>query len=116
MSVAEFLEDLFGLKGQVAVVIGGAGELGAALGMGLAKAGAHIVVADVTEEGCRKRVGEIEEAGGRATAATVDVTSGSLTLVPSEAGIALDKLLLTSDAGSFVTGQVLFADGGMVPR
>jgi NAD(P)-dependent dehydrogenase (short-subunit alcohol dehydrogenase family) len=25
-------------------------------------------------------------------------------------------LMLTSDAGSFVTGQVLFADGGMVPR
>jgi len=25
-------------------------------------------------------------------------------------------LLLTSDAGSFITGQVLFADGGMVPR
>jgi NAD(P)-dependent dehydrogenase (short-subunit alcohol dehydrogenase family) len=25
-------------------------------------------------------------------------------------------LLLSSDAGSFITGQVLFADGGMVPR
>jgi NAD(P)-dependent dehydrogenase (short-subunit alcohol dehydrogenase family) len=25
-------------------------------------------------------------------------------------------LLLTSDAGSFITGQVIFADGGMVPR
>ena len=25
-------------------------------------------------------------------------------------------LLLTGDAGSFITGQVLFADGGMVPR
>jgi NAD(P)-dependent dehydrogenase (short-subunit alcohol dehydrogenase family) len=25
-------------------------------------------------------------------------------------------LLLTSDAGSFITGQALFADGGMVPR
>lgn len=25
-------------------------------------------------------------------------------------------LMLTSDAGSFVTGQVVFADGGMVPR
>jgi NAD(P)-dependent dehydrogenase (short-subunit alcohol dehydrogenase family) len=25
-------------------------------------------------------------------------------------------LLLTSDAGSFITGHVLFADGGMVPR
>jgi NAD(P)-dependent dehydrogenase (short-subunit alcohol dehydrogenase family) len=25
-------------------------------------------------------------------------------------------LLLTSDAGSFITGQVLIADGGLVPR
>jgi NAD(P)-dependent dehydrogenase (short-subunit alcohol dehydrogenase family) len=25
-------------------------------------------------------------------------------------------LLLTSDAGSFITGQVLLADGGMVPH
>ena len=73
MSVAEYLEDLFGLKGQVAVVIGGAGALGASLGMGLAKAGAHIVVADLTEEGCIQRVGEIEDAGGAATAATVDI-------------------------------------------
>ena len=70
MAVAEYLEDLFGLGGQTAVVIGGAGALGAALGMGLAKAGAHIVVADVTEEGCQKRVAEIEAAGGQATAAT----------------------------------------------
>ena len=75
MSVAEYLEDLFGLKGQTAVVVGGAGELGAALGMGLARAGAHVVVADLTEEGCQKRVGEIEAAGGQATAVTVDITS-----------------------------------------
>ena len=75
MTVAEYLEDLFGLNGQVAVVIGGAGELGAALGMGLSKAGAHVVVADVTEEGCEKRVGEIERAGGQATAVIVDITS-----------------------------------------
>jgi len=25
-------------------------------------------------------------------------------------------LLLTSDAGSFITGHVVFADGGMIPR
>ncbi len=75
MAVAEYLEDLFGLSGQTAVVIGGAGALGAALGMGLAKAGAHIVVADVAEEGCQKRVAEIEAAGGQASAATVDITS-----------------------------------------
>ena len=75
MSVAEFLEDLFGMKGQTAVVVGGAGALGAALGMGLAQAGAHVVVADLTEEACQQRVGEIEAAGGKATGVTVDITS-----------------------------------------
>ena len=40
-----FLEDLFGLNGQVAVVIGGTGVLGGALAEGLAKAGARVVVA-----------------------------------------------------------------------
>ncbi len=42
---ASFLEALFGLNGQVAVVIGGTGVLGGALAEGLAKAGATTVVA-----------------------------------------------------------------------
>ncbi len=53
---SQYLEDLFGLTGQTAVVIGGAGVLGGALCAGLAQAGAHVVVADLTEEGCNKRV------------------------------------------------------------
>src|SRR5215216_168408 len=40
-----YVERLFGLSGQVAVVIGGTGVLGGALAEGLAKAGATIVVA-----------------------------------------------------------------------
>ena len=43
--MSEYLEDLFGLRGQVAVVIGGTGVLGGALAKGLAKAGATVIVA-----------------------------------------------------------------------
>lgn len=72
---SKYLQDLFELDGQTAVVIGGAGVLGGALCEGLARAGAHVVVADVAEEGCRNRVAELEKVGGKATWATVDVTS-----------------------------------------
>ena len=41
----QLLEELFGLGGQVAVVIGGTGVLGGALAEGLAQAGATVVVA-----------------------------------------------------------------------
>jgi NAD(P)-dependent dehydrogenase (short-subunit alcohol dehydrogenase family) len=69
-----YVDDLFGLKGQVAVVIGGAGVLGGALCEGIGRAGAHLVVADLTEEGCKKRVERLRERGCTADFCTVDVT------------------------------------------
>jgi len=69
-----YLEELFGLDGQVAVVIGGAGVLGGALCEGIGRAGAHVVVADLTDEGCAARVAKLEAAGCRASACPVDVT------------------------------------------
>jgi len=71
---ADYLNDLFGLAGQTAVVIGGAGVLGGALCRGLAQAGAHVVVADITEDGCKERVAELEKLGANASYALVDVT------------------------------------------
>ncbi|HBO43532.1 MAG TPA: gluconate 5-dehydrogenase [Planctomycetaceae bacterium] len=71
---SEYLHDLFGLDGQTAVVIGGGGVLGGALCRGLAAAGAHVVVADVAQEACKARVAEIEQFGGKASWALVDVT------------------------------------------
>ena len=64
---------MFGLDGQTAVVIGGAGVLGGALCRGLAQAGAHVLVADVTEDGCKARVAELEKLGGKAGYAVIDV-------------------------------------------
>lgn len=72
----EYLEKLFGLSGQTAVVIGGAGVLGGALCRGLLQAGARVVVADLTEEACQARVEELEQLGGKADFCVVDVTSG----------------------------------------
>jgi len=70
----DYLKEMFGLEGQTAVVIGGAGVLGGALCRGLVGAGAQVVVADVTEDGCKARVEELRASGGQATWATVDVT------------------------------------------
>jgi len=72
--MSNYLEEMFGLSGKTAVVIGGAGVLGGALSAGLARAGAHIVVADLTEEGCKRRVAALEEIGGKASFHTVNVT------------------------------------------
>jgi len=71
---SSYLEEMFGLSGQTAVVIGGAGVLGGGLCAGLAQAGAHIVVADLTEEGCQARVENLQNLGGKASFVTVNVT------------------------------------------
>jgi NAD(P)-dependent dehydrogenase (short-subunit alcohol dehydrogenase family) len=73
--VEQYLKELFGIEGQTAVVIGGAGVLGGALCRGLLQAGAHVVVADVTDEGCQAQVEELQKLGGNASYSLVDVTS-----------------------------------------
>jgi NAD(P)-dependent dehydrogenase (short-subunit alcohol dehydrogenase family) len=70
-----FLEELFGLSGQVAVVTGGTGVLGGALAVGLARAGATVVVAGRSAERGQARVTEIERAGGQAAYIEADVGS-----------------------------------------
>jgi NAD(P)-dependent dehydrogenase (short-subunit alcohol dehydrogenase family) len=71
---ADFLNEMFGLHGRTAVVIGGAGVLGGALCKGLAQAGARVIVADLTEEACKARLAHLKQAGCEAGFATVDVT------------------------------------------
>ncbi|MCE9608385.1 MAG: SDR family oxidoreductase [Planctomycetia bacterium] len=61
-----FLENLFSLSGQVAVVTGGTGVLGGALCEGIAKAGATVVVAGQGKERGEARVEAIRAAGGKA--------------------------------------------------
>ncbi|MEK6249497.1 MAG: SDR family oxidoreductase [Planctomycetales bacterium] len=71
---AEYLQNLFGLDGQVAVVVGGTGVLGGALCEGIAQAGATVVVAGRSEDRGNQRVAVIQQAGGTAAFVPVDVT------------------------------------------
>lgn len=56
---------LFDLSGQVAVLIGGTGELCGAMAEGLAAAGAEVVLVGRSEDKAKARLARIEEAGGR---------------------------------------------------
>ncbi len=71
----KYLEEMFGLNGRTAVVIGGAGVLGMALCRGIAQAGAHVIIGDLVEDACKGRVSELKALGAQAGYATVDVTS-----------------------------------------
>jgi NAD(P)-dependent dehydrogenase (short-subunit alcohol dehydrogenase family) len=68
-----FLVGLFGLDGQVAVVIGGTGVLCGAMAQGLARAGATVIVAGRDAGKGAERVDAITGLGGKAEFAAVDV-------------------------------------------
>ena len=70
-----FVEDLFSLEGKTAVVIGGTGVLCGEMALGLAKAGAEVVVVGRSEEKGAERLREIDAAGGRAYFISADVAS-----------------------------------------
>jgi len=72
---AHYLQNLFGLDGQTAVVIGGTGVLGGALCDGIGQAGATVVVAGRSEERGQKRVETVRALGGAAGFMPVDVGS-----------------------------------------
>src|SRR5882724_13164438 len=65
MSNSDYLNSLFSLKGKVAVVIGGTGELCGAMAQGLASAGAEIVLVGRSEEKAKARLEKISAAGGQ---------------------------------------------------
>ena len=79
MMANAFLDNLFGLSGRTAVVVGGTGVLGGALAEGLARAGAFVVVAGRGADRGAARVDAIKAAGGDGTFVSVDaVDRGSV--------------------------------------
>lgn len=62
------------LEDRVAVVTGASANIGGALAAGLAREGARVVCADISEETARRCAERITAAGGEAVAAVGDVT------------------------------------------
>lgn len=77
-----FSIDQFRLDGKVAVVTGAGGRgnsIGRAYALGLANAGAAVVVADLNADGAKAVAEEIVAAGGKAIGVQVDVASEAST-------------------------------------
>ncbi len=78
-----FTNDQFRLDGKVAIVTGAGGRgnsIGRAYALGLANAGAAIVVADLNGAGAQIVAEEINAGGGKAIGVAVDVTDEAATL------------------------------------
>ncbi len=69
----EYLEKLFDLSGQVAVVTGGGGVLCGAMSRALGLLGVKVAVLDLLEQAAQKVAGEIVAQGGEATGVQCDV-------------------------------------------
>ncbi|MCC7447050.1 MAG: SDR family oxidoreductase [Anaerolineae bacterium] len=69
----DFVNDLFGLEGKVAIVTGGTGVLGGAMVLGLAKAGVKVAVLGRRKEKGEAVARQITDQGGTALVLAADV-------------------------------------------
>jgi gluconate 5-dehydrogenase len=102
------MEDLFSLKGRVAMVTGAAQGLGAAMAESLARAGAHVVLNDRNAEKLITRCGALSAKGHSVSGVPFDVTDtpaveASVRAVAKEHG-RLD--ILVNNAGIAVFNRI----------
>jgi NAD(P)-dependent dehydrogenase (short-subunit alcohol dehydrogenase family) len=69
------VKELFDLSGKVAIVTGGAGDIGAVYAEALCEVGASVVIADINLDAGRGFADELKRKGFSATAVLLDVTS-----------------------------------------
>jgi NAD(P)-dependent dehydrogenase (short-subunit alcohol dehydrogenase family) len=121
----QLLRSLFSLRGQVAVVTGGTGVLGAEMARGLALAGARVAVLGRRAAQAEAVAGEIVGAGGEALPVPADVTDapqlraareailgrwGRLDILVNAAGGNLPAATVPDDGSVFELGLDAFRE------
>lgn len=109
-----YLEELFGLQNKVAIVTGGGRGIGQVVALGLARAGAEVVI--ISRSGAEETVNLITADGGKAYHVTADVTSeasvdqavaeivkrsGSIDILFNNAGICMHQSTLEATPDEF---------------
>jgi NAD(P)-dependent dehydrogenase (short-subunit alcohol dehydrogenase family) len=116
-----FSLEQFRLDGKVAIVTGAGGRgnsIGRAYALGLASAGAAVVVADINGDGAETVAEEILAAGGKAIAAQVDITSpdsvAAMVTAATEAFGGIDILVnnaaLMAELGQLAAANIALAE------
>ncbi len=118
-----FLDELFSLDGQVAIVTGGTGVLGGAMARGLARAGARVGILGRRRERAEAVAAAIEQDGGHAMPLPADVLQrdqllaardqilrrwGRIDILVNAAGGNLPGATLTPDKTVFDLSQDAF--------
>src|SRR6516225_9774086 len=103
--------DMNRLDGKVALISGGARGIGAKTARRMAAAGATVVIGDVLADSLRQTASEISNAGGKAYALALDVTSEpAWSAAVAEATKQFGKLdILVNNAGMFLGKDLMDA-------
>jgi NAD(P)-dependent dehydrogenase (short-subunit alcohol dehydrogenase family) len=98
-----YLDELFGLTGRTAVVTGGTSGLGAASALGLARAGAKVIIGGRDRERGERVVAEIAAAGGEAELELADLRDAEQATTLAERVLARHERvdILVNAAGVF---------------
>ncbi|SKA16654.1 SDR family oxidoreductase [Consotaella salsifontis] len=70
-----YLEKLFALQGKSAFVTGGAQGIGKSVALGMAQCGMNVAIIDLNKQKAEEAAHEVEKAGVKALALSLDVTS-----------------------------------------
>jgi NAD(P)-dependent dehydrogenase (short-subunit alcohol dehydrogenase family) len=94
------------LDGQVAVITGGGGGIGRAIGLALASVGADIVIGDIVPERCSETAERVRELGRQALGVPTDVTdTGQIRALIDKADAQFGRIdILVNNAGG-VSGR-----------
>ncbi len=104
--------NLFDITGKVVVITGGTGVLGGAMAIGLAQAGAHVVVLGRKKENGDAVLKKIEEAGHRAMFVQADVLQADQLEAAKSEILKVHKTIdvLVNAAGGNMPGAIIMPD------